>query len=164
MEFKSWGLADEVNAELTRLRIPDEKEVIRRTPHSDEKEVTRPKSQADEKEVVRPKSRAWMSPGSPLHQNAYELEASRPGFAIRRAKVVDVRPQTPRIVRVTKAQELDTPSPVSPLSSDAGKVNFREYNWPRFVDKEFIDPAEEYSRRYRHRRRKVLNEKERFPD
>ncbi|OCT53461.1 hypothetical protein CLCR_10217 [Cladophialophora carrionii] len=153
MEFASRGLADEVNAELTRLRVPDEKEVIR------------PKSGVpDEKEVVRPKSRAWMSPGSPLNQNAYELEASAPGFPILQAKAVNVRSHTPQIVRVTKRQELETASPVSPLSSDAGKVNFREYNWPRFVDKEFVDPAEEHSRRYRYRRREVLKERDRSPD
>ncbi|ETI27978.1 hypothetical protein G647_00427 [Cladophialophora carrionii CBS 160.54] len=153
MEFASRGLADEVNAELARLRVPDEKEVIR------------PKiGVPDEKEVVRPKSRAWMSPGSPLNQNAYELEASAPGFPILQAKAVNVRSHTPRIVRVTKRQEFETASPVSPLSSDAGKINFREYNWPRFVDKEFVDPAEEHSRRYRYRRREVLKERDRSPD
>ncbi|EXJ64056.1 hypothetical protein A1O7_00391 [Cladophialophora yegresii CBS 114405] len=145
MNFTSRGLADEVNAELTRLRVPDEKEVIRPKSKSgvpDGKEVVRPKSRAlDEKEVVRPKSRAWMSPGSPLNQNAYELEASAPGFPLMQARAVNLRSQTPRVVRVRKQHELQTPSPVSPLSGDAGKVDFREYNWPRFVDKEWVDPA-----------------------
>ncbi|KAJ9608327.1 hypothetical protein H2200_007315 [Cladophialophora chaetospira] len=128
IQFPSRGLQDEVSAELTRLYIPDH----------------------DEKQVFQPEPRAWMSPGSPMHQNAYEVEASRPETSHRPAPTAQV--QRPPPIRTS------TISPVSPLSSNAGRVSATEYNWPqydwpRFIDRDYIDPAEEHSRNYRERRR-----------
>lgn len=123
MQFPNRGLHDEVSAELTRLRIPDEKQVVR------------PES------VVRRESQAWMSPGSPLALNAYEMEAS--------SSHTQEMPPYPMSPPPTEKRQ--TFSPISPLS-DAGVVGSREYNWPRFSDQGFTDPAEEHSRKYRQRR------------
>ncbi|KAL2440798.1 hypothetical protein ABEF95_006688 [Exophiala dermatitidis] len=66
-------------------------------------------------------------------------------------------------------------SPVSPMDDDNARaagvpvVKYHEYNWPRFSDvHEYQDPADEYSRRYRDRRRELRkrengNGKERVP-
>ena len=156
IRFPSRGLEAEVNSELTRLRMPDEKEV------SVERPRMRPKMRISrEREIVRPKSRAWMSPSSPLHSSAYELEAS--GIPLQRATAVSIRPQTHRIVEVSRRPELDTLSPVSPPSSTSGTVKYSEYNWPRFSDNTYTDPATEYSQRYRDRRREYRGERDRSP-
>ncbi|KIX05907.1 uncharacterized protein Z518_03881 [Rhinocladiella mackenziei CBS 650.93] len=52
-------------------------------------------------------------------------------------------------------------SPVSPLSSGTAQVSFLEYNWPRFSEMhEYVDPADEYSRRFRDRRREIRRGRE----
>lgn len=144
MRFPSRGLGDEVHAELA-VRIPDEDD--------------------------RPVSRAWMSPGSPIDFHAYEMEASMPGFSVETAKLAHYRPKTPAIITTVKKREPDISSPVSPPSSDAGKVPFKDYNWPRLGDlgTYHVDPAEAYSRSYRERRRerdsrREEREHQRYPD
>lgn len=130
------GLSDEVHAELHRRHQPP-----------------------TEKEVVRPQSRAWMSPSSPVHKHTYELEASSSDIQVMKARAVNLRPQTPRLVTVCSAPKLKR----DPPKYDAGTVKFNEYNWPRFADSEYVDPAQEHSRSFRQRARLLKKAKELAP-
>lgn len=130
------GLSEEVHAELHRRHQP-----------------------YVEKEVVRPRSRAWMSPSSPVHRDTYELEASFLDVRVMEARSVHLRPQTPRLIQVPSTSKLRR----DPSRHDAGTVKFNEYNWPRFADSEFVDPAEEHSRSFRQRTRLLKKAREQAP-
>ncbi|KIW44672.1 uncharacterized protein PV06_03127 [Exophiala oligosperma] len=57
-------------------------------------------------------------------------------------------------------QRQQTMSPVSPLSSEGGRVAYHDYNWPRFSEvQRYEDPAGEHSRRYRDRRREMRRDR-----
>jgi hypothetical protein len=132
--FPDYVLQDEVDAELTQRQRP-----------SDEKEVF----VAPE----RPVSRAWMSPNSPVTQNTYEMEAGSPGFSIFDAKLVEIsRPKAPPRIASVEKKMPDHPSVPYPEHNDMGSY---EYNWPRFSDVAYVDPATEHSDRYRHRMRRL---------
>ena len=171
MEFSGRGLEADFHTEINRRNQPHvEKEVV-------------PSQPPAEKEVVRPQSRAWMSPSSPLSSDHYEMEASfsevRPksrafmsttppmgryemdaSVPVRQARAVTIRPKTPRIVTVFPPKKQEIMSPVSPMSSsNPAKVNYSEFNWPRFSDHEFVDPAQEWSQSFRQRRRELRKER-----
>ena len=122
----------------------------------------RPQPYVD-KEVVRPESRAWMSPSLPLSSSVYEMEATTLAVPIiAHPRIVKARSHTPsRNGAIPQHKRSETLSPVSPLSSNAGTIKFSDFNWPRFSDHQFrIDPAGEYSRRYRDRQREGRRERE----
>ncbi|KIW78692.1 hypothetical protein Z517_08531 [Fonsecaea pedrosoi CBS 271.37] len=129
MEFSGRGLEDEMKTVLGNLHGP----VV-------------------DKRAGQVEDRAWMSPSSPLHSTAYAREASIPGVT-RSSVNLDThpRPRGPTIAEAAQNQE-------SFLSSDGRRVKFSEYNWPRFSDDGYTDPAEEYSRQYRRRRREARRE------
>ncbi|EXJ72681.1 uncharacterized protein A1O5_03827 [Cladophialophora psammophila CBS 110553] len=129
MEFSGRGLEDEMKAVLDKFDKP-----------------------VAEKEAVPVQDRAWMSPSSPLHPTAYEMEARIPVVP---AKAVEARCH-PRVLTVGAAQKQEsTTSTVSRRSGEDRRVKAGEYNWPRFSDDLFTDPAEEHSRQYRRRRRET---------
>ncbi|OQV11327.1 hypothetical protein CLAIMM_15182 [Cladophialophora immunda] len=133
MEFSGRGLGDEVQAVLDNLRRP----VVERA-------------------AAHVEDRAWMSPGSPLHSTAYEREACIPVVT---AKAGEVGGHHPRVLTVGTPQKPErSMGSVRPPSSNERTVRFSEYNWPRFSDDQYTDPAEEYSRQYRRRRREARRE------
>lgn len=67
---------------------------------------------------------------------------------------------SPERRRERERQRQKTMSPVSPISSDGGRVAFHDYNWPRFSEvQRYEDPAGEHSRRYRDRRREMRRDR-----
>ncbi|KIX93451.1 uncharacterized protein Z520_10870 [Fonsecaea multimorphosa CBS 102226] len=129
MEFTGRGLEDEMKAVLDSIH---------------KREI--------EKEAAHVQDRAWMSPGSPLDWPAYEREACIPAAAAQAGV-------HPRVLTIGRLQEQESsigsvPAPLPP-SSEERRVKFSEYNWPRFSDDQFTDPAEEHSREYRRRRREA---------
>ncbi|KIW96079.1 uncharacterized protein Z519_03145 [Cladophialophora bantiana CBS 173.52] len=132
MEFSGRGLEDEMKAVLDKFDQP-----------------------VAEKEAVQVQDRAWMSPSSPLHPLTYEMEARIP---VEPTKAVKARCH-PRVLTVGAAQKQErTTSTVSRRSDEERRVKDGEYNWPRFSDDLFTDPAEEHSRQYRRRRRETRRE------
>ena len=129
-EFSTIGvghLEAEVSAELRRRRVPMAT-------------------------ASRPQSRAWMSPGCPLPQEEYNIEASSTTLpSLNR----NPRTMTRKSGRVFHAPTSNNgPVSVGAEAQDAGQVKYNEYNWPRFSDSNFEDPAAEYSRRCRQQRRR----------
>ncbi|OAP58411.1 hypothetical protein AYL99_07501 [Fonsecaea erecta] len=127
IEFTGRGLEDEMKTVLDNLRIPV---------------VTRAAEDVQD--------RAWMSPGSPLHPTAYEREARCPVVTVQ----AGVHPRVLAAAGTSHKHEASTGSGPLPSTEDR-RVKFSEYNWPRFSDDQFTDPAEEYSREYRRRRREA---------
>ncbi|KAK6364030.1 hypothetical protein LTS17_012564 [Exophiala oligosperma] len=67
---------------------------------------------------------------------------------------------SPERRRERQHQRQQTMSPVSPLSSEGGRVAYHDYNWPRFSEvQRYEDPAGEHSRRYRDRRREMRRDR-----
>ncbi|KAK7885420.1 hypothetical protein LTR67_010598 [Exophiala xenobiotica] len=111
---------------------------------------------------------SFAPPVSPLQgRTVHEMEAA--GANTRHARVIprngshpgeSVELEGTRYVTNIPSRRQQTLSPVSPMSSDGARVSQHEYNWPRFSEvQRYEDPAEEYSRRYRDRRRDVRRER-----
>ncbi|KAK4937099.1 hypothetical protein LTR10_022151 [Elasticomyces elasticus] len=120
----------------------------------------------EKREVVRP--RGYASPTSPLERGrvVHEMQASIPHTSnTRGGREVANRTEGRAELwdgRTTKAPvELQaTVSPVSPLTSAEKRISYQEYAWPRFSEAQrYSDPAEEYSKTWRDRRREMRRER-----
>ncbi|KAG9787947.1 hypothetical protein ABEF93_005168 [Exophiala dermatitidis] len=156
--------------------------------HMLEKTQTRPRQRGRRDAVVGhvvPGAFGNGSPVSPLNgdDGVYEMEASASASSSKstvggcrwsHATTTSdpIRPLPSQAPMQNAGQSM---SPVSPMDDDNARaagvpvVKYHEYNWPRFSDvHEYQDPADEYSRRYRDRRRELRkrengNGKERVP-
>ncbi|EHY57917.1 hypothetical protein ABEF92_001332 [Exophiala dermatitidis] len=156
--------------------------------HMLEKTQTRPRQRGRRDAVVGHVVAGAFGNGSPVSplsgdDGVYEMEASASASSSKSTvggcrwshATTTSDPIRPLLSQAPMQNAGQSMSPVSPMDDDNARaagvpmVKYHEYNWPRFSDfHEYQDPADEYSRRYRDRRRELRkrengNGKERVP-
>ncbi|KAI1611622.1 hypothetical protein EDD36DRAFT_294799 [Exophiala viscosa] len=121
----------------------------------------------EKREAVQP--RGYVSPVSPLERDrvVHEMQASIPYVSNTRSSQgvssrTEGRAELMGDGQISRAPPIRqaTVSPVSPLTSAEKRISYQEYAWPRFSEAQrYQDPAEEYSKTWRDRRREVRRER-----